>query len=403
MSPTTTMPPKKAPRALKTQDDLAKKEREKRERQEIGNFNHYLKIAKQSKAYWLSPSCQELRNFCQHYESNPDQFPMALSDSPRTDGQTPCEEVAQSQKTPSLSKGFVDQLCSPMGAFLDTEPVLQVLKFELKFDAPPPKKKKTKQQATLAKRNNTIPVRRGRLILWDGGQHMCLGILASNLNDDARHQLTDGQPIIRIKEFSAMHFQENEGSDKQLAVFILQYQFLCRPLLSPISMSNLIFTSPLEDPVEGPQPEVVHPSTNNDPVSSLHHSILAYEENPGYEPLPVECLVFCKPGARLCSRHGILVNHCIAEHYEDKIKRLDFLEAIAQGYPLVDQEVEDMTPNLQRNLLYWWFATNIFFVRGGGNRQQLPPCLTACIRIHWPNKKDVDYVGFKSRSVKSYL
>jgi len=50
--------------------------------------------------------------------------------------------------------------------------------------------------------------------------------------------------------------------------------------------------------------------------------------------------------------------------------------------------------NEKRNMLYWWYATNVFLICGKGCRGPLPECLVYAIRCRYPNPKGVPYAGF---------
>lgn len=372
-----------------------------KEKNDLVNFKHFLGIAKQSQDYWLSDSCADLRKFCRHYEAHPQQFPMKYHDSPRVDGQNPAPEVEETRKAPALSTGFFDRLNASTAEDEKVEPVLQVLTFEIKYE-----KSKRKvdieayEKSKRKKGGKTTPIptfRRCRLVLWDGGQKMVLGVLATNLNNDACHQLSEGQPIIRVKKFNIVQYRE-DNTYTQPGIFLLQYQYLCMPLTAPVKMSSLCFLTYEADTKTEEREEVIKPHASDDePLTIFHRRIVDYQSNSNMEPLPSKCLALCKPSDRLCSRYGIVLNYCLAEHYEANIKSGDFIEAIACGCPLVDRDVIDMEPHHKRFLLYWWFATNIYFVKGNKNRQELPPCVEACIKMTYPNHKGTPYVGFKSR------
>lgn len=57
----------------------------------------------------------------------------------------------------------------------------------------------------------------------------------------------------------------------------------------------------------------------------------------------------------------------------------------------------DMTPAQLRNVHYWWYATNMFCVRGKGFRGQLPSCVVAFLREKYPNAVGVPYRGFEAK------
>ena len=63
------------------------------------------------------------------------------------------------------------------------------------------------------------------------------------------------------------------------------------------------------------------------------------------------------------------------------------LEDIADKYYATTMPVEAMANNLKRNMLYWYYATEVYHVRGWLDRKPLPTCLVFCIRFIYPNDK----------------
>jgi hypothetical protein len=57
----------------------------------------------------------------------------------------------------------------------------------------------------------------------------------------------------------------------------------------------------------------------------------------------------------------------------------------------------NMQNNHKRNLIYWWYATNIFFICGRHNTAELPECLVWNVQRHFPNKPVMPYKGYKAR------
>ena len=304
---------------------------------------------------------------------------------------------------PALSLGYFQRLAVGEEGIELVEPVLQVLRFDLRYEQS-------------GSKTHAQKVKRARLALWDGGTTMALGVLATNLNVVAGQQLSSGQPFIRLKDSNLVTYRGTGGTPIKIGIFVLQYQFLYRSLLAPVDYSD--FTSALHQPLpsqtataaitgsidaaslpfsEEKDKKKHQPATDltDEPVTGFHRRILEFQNREDTEKLPEDNMEFCKPGARLCSRYGVTMNYCIAEHYEHKIKDLQFLDAASAGCYFVDQEIVDMKNNHRRNLLYWWFATNIYFVKGAGKRQGLPPCLEACIRMAHPNNLGDTYVQFK--------
>lgn len=110
-----------------------------------------------------------------------------------------------------------------------------------------------------------------------------------------------------------------------------------------------------------------------------------------YEPPPPP-EHHCTYGNCLCSVYGLTFQRCICE----KIPVADQdLESIKRSCPFASGDTAaSLLPNLKRNILYWWYTTNIYLICGKGRQGPLPECLVYVIRCRYPNQKGVRYVGF---------
>jgi len=63
--------------------------------------------------------------------------------------------------------------------------------------------------------------------------------------------------------------------------------------------------------------------------------------------------------------------------------------------------VRDMSKNHKRNMLYWWFAVNVFAFTGPKSRQALPKCVVKYVRNLFPESEDRLYKGFEVFRAKS--
>ena len=54
---------------------------------------------------------------------------------------------------------------------------------------------------------------------------------------------------------------------------------------------------------------------------------------------------------------------------------------------------EEVRMSHAQNLLYWWFATNIYSIHGAGNRLPLPCCLIRLIRRAYASPS-AEYTNF---------
>ena len=92
----------------------------------------------------------------------------------------------------------------------------------------------------------------------------------------------------------------------------------------------------------------------------------------------------------LCSICGLRTSSCFLRRQE-----MPTLESIRSQCYFADKPVEQMDNKHKRFLLYWWWAVNIFAIRGKGMRSELPACIVRRIREKYPNPKDEPYTGFK--------
>jgi hypothetical protein len=105
-------------------------------------------------------------------------------------------------------------------------------------------------------------------------------------------------------------------------------------------------------------------------------------------PMPGE--IVCDEKSKLCSLYGIEFKACICHCMPPA--DID-IEEIAEDCHFATIPYSRMENNHKRFLLYWYYATNIYSIRGSGNRKYLPDCLVAAIRDLYPSK-DGKYTGF---------
>ena len=87
--------------------------------------------------------------------------------------------------------------------------------------------------------------------------------------------------------------------------------------------------------------------------------------------------VECTHDHRYCSVYGLSTLQCIC--VSDPVDDID-LEVIRQYCWFATKDVCNMTNSNKRNMLYWWYMTNIYNVCGAGRRKDPPACLKAAIR-----------------------
>ena len=92
-----------------------------------------------------------------------------------------------------------------------------------------------------------------------------------------------------------------------------------------------------------------------------------------------------------CSVYGIRTNVCLATSVQ-----MPELREINGSCFYSDKFVSDMEPREKRFLCYWWWAVNVFSVRGKGQRGKLPKCVTDHIYSLHKNENGEARIGYKS-------
>ena len=118
---------------------------------------------------------------------------------------------------------------------------------------------------------------------------------------------------------------------------------------------------------------------------------LGWDESKERPPQPRNC---CTVAGRSCSMYGTLFfRKCVCDEIpvpDDD----DMLKPIADKYFAKDRPVSEMGNNMKRNLLYWYYAHEVYHVRGWLHRMPLPSCLVFKIRMMYPNELGNEYKGF---------
>ena len=94
-------------------------------------------------------------------------------------------------------------------------------------------------------------------------------------------------------------------------------------------------------------------------------------------------------------KYGVHFPTCVLAHVgipdpNDAARNCWFLDD--GGFAAADNDEERM--RWTRNVLYWYFATNIYSIYGSRNRAELPECLVTEIRRLHPNLLGVPYAQY---------
>ena len=64
---------------------------------------------------------------------------------------------------------------------------------------------------------------------------------------------------------------------------------------------------------------------------------------------------------------------------------------------LTTDELNIIPNNHERNIVFWWYATNVYSIVGKGNTKRISICLEYAIREKYPNPDVVPYKGYWKR------
>lgn len=103
----------------------------------------------------------------------------------------------------------------------------------------------------------------------------------------------------------------------------------------------------------------------------------------------------CTPQMWYCANYGLSPLICVCKtDPPDKIN----LEVVREYCWFAAKEVSVMDNSNKRNMLYWWFMTNIYNIGGKGVTKKPLECLIAAIRKAYP-EKDGKYIGYAGKKI----
>lgn len=178
------------------------------------------------------------------------------------------------------------------------------------------------------------------LRLVDGDGIQMLGKLATHLADQGRELKQDGGDIIRLDLKTEFTHKINESTEKMPLVFILKY--------SVVGSSNA-----------PPGVVTVH---NPRCCATTHPDIPSPRKKTKTADVSDE-IVDCCPTNRYCSCHGTSFVVCVCDAIP--VEDLD-LELVKEDCYFATDEFKDMPNPHKRNMLYWWYATNVYSICGKG-------------------------------------
>jgi hypothetical protein len=166
-----------------------------------------------------------LRSFVAYRDAHEEELPLSPADALLLNEPDP--QVLQQRKKPVLSDGFIEKIsAASYQNLVDTEikPVLQVVNYSDRFEGSQGLQKQS---------------RRIRLQVKDSGNKMILAVVSAGLVFEARAQLSTGQSIIQLNDYTVVQYQDKESSTRRPGLIVLSYTYKCRPAHSSVGISKL--------------------------------------------------------------------------------------------------------------------------------------------------------------------
>lgn len=199
----------------------------------------------------------------------------------------------------------------------------------------------------------------------DGSQDVMVGRFAMNLAHDG-NRLDEGD-IIQLSTFTPLQYKiGNTQLQRSPAVIVHSFSKIGYASL-PQQLNNPIHCVQLTE-------EEIN-LYNQHEIRSLQDGQLSEKSSCGKKERSVE--VNCSAGNRYCSVYGVNTIVCVCE--SDPVHKLD-LNVVHQYCWFATMTVDKMPNRLKRNMLYWWYMTNVYQICGKGKRRDPPACLKAAIR-----------------------
>lgn len=216
------------------------------------------------------------------------------------------------------------------------------------------------------------------LTLADGDGNGLLAKISTHLTDYVC-QLKAGM-VVNIDLYTPITFRCGESSNGPIHPAVLLLRFDILGIMDMSVQKETVSMITRDAPVSRPLLDNERKSVGNDTQHSDSNEPVPHPEE------------LCTEQKRLCSVYGVNYRICICKATPPRSISLD---AISMNCHFATKKVENMSPSLKRNLLYWYYTTNIYSINGTKKQKQLPDCLVYKIRCLFPNKQGHPYKCFK--------
>jgi hypothetical protein len=177
--------------------------------------------------------------------------------------------------------------------------------------------------------------------LVDGDSHQIHCRLALHLADRGRALERDDK--LRLDLFTPPSFEINANTHRMPALFIVQ-------------MSHVGHSALLDDMVR--EELLVCNSTRE--TADNQAALLGAPDHDGLDPWATSPPV-CTNENRVCARYGVWFIGCVCDVL---LVGQRYLATIKEDCYFAAVDLDEMTPSHKRNMLFWWYATNVYNISG---------------------------------------
>ena len=260
-----------------------------------------------------------------------------------------------------LTEGFVRGLSELMnGRDICDHPILSVLSVNPGYQ----------KEALVIDDPQRVKLTELRLVDGDGEHiHARLNVSLAEVGC----QLKRGDKI-RLDMFTEVRYRMNVKSPRMPGLFIHKLSRVGHDIIPDAESKPMVSCSVMlpREHAEEFDPE------GDDPVI-----------DPRKDPKPC-----CSDDNRLCALYGLRFLTCICDAIPVGGLKL---ATIKQDCYFATDDLNDMTNSHKRNMVYWWYATNVFSIVGKDNIGRLPVCLEYAIRSEYPNPDGLPYKGCRKK------
>ncbi len=308
-----------------------------------------------SQQIWERKECKLIREKIEMIKCQPSKYHLLSGDNSPVVREDNSTSLLPS-KHPALTDNFIKSIAN--FEEVPDQPVLQIVSVKMDFE-----------QSTRDKKSNSVHFTHARIC--DGSQDVMVGRFAMNLAYDG-NRLDEGD-IIQLSTFTPLQYKiGNTQLQRSPAVMVHSFSKIGYASL-PQQLNNPIHCVQLTE-------EEIN-LYNQHEIRSLQDGQLSEKSSCGKKERSVE--VNCSAGNRYCSLYGVNTIVCVCE--SDPVHKLD-LNVVHQYCWFATMTVDKMPNRLKRNMLYWWYMTNVYQICGKGKRRDPPACLKAAIRNAYPEE-----------------